>query len=111
MGSVGKTVVLSALIKMEMLRFLVSCLPLKKSKCVCICLCMYWTCSEMLKWERDSQNGALVMAGGDKLQAICVIRFSNMESASKWESGLILPAEPATPGKQGRGIRTGYLTG
>lgn len=42
------------------------------------------------------------MAGGKKLQAICVIRFSNMGSASELESGLILSAEPATPEKQGR---------
>lgn len=41
------------------------------------------------------------MAGGDKLQAIGEIRFSNIEIASEQESGLILSTELATPGKQG----------
>lgn len=81
---------------------------------MCICPCMYWICSEMLKWERGDQTGALGIAGGDKLQAICVIRFSNMENASLYESGLILSAELAAPGKQGEdglGIGTGNVTG
>lgn len=91
-----------------------SCLLTKQSKCVCICLCMYWICSEMLKWERGDQTGALGIAGGDKLQAICVIRFFNMENVSEYKSGLILSAELATPVKQGGdglGIRTGNVTG
>lgn len=68
----------------------------------------------MLKWERGDQTRALGIAGGDKLQAICVIRFSNMENASVYESGLILSAELAAPGKQGEdglGIGTGNVTG
>lgn len=54
----------------------------------------------MLKREGGDQTGALGVAGGDKLQAICVIRFSNMENASEYGSRLILSAELPTPGKQ-----------
>lgn len=101
-------------LKMKTPRLLVTCLQTKQSKCVCICPCMYWICIEMLKWERGDQTGALGVAGGDKLQAICVIRCCNMENASEYQSELILSAELPTPGKQGGdglGIGTGNVTG
>lgn len=83
---------------MEMPRLLLSCLQKKEQACVHPSVYvsdLQWD----VKWERGGQTGALAMAGGDNLQGICVIRFSNMESASEQESGLILSAEPATPGK------------
>lgn len=100
MGTVGKTVVLSGLIENENAEALSELFAIK-TECVCIFPCLYWICSEMLNWERGHQTGALGVAGGGKLQAICVIRFSNMENASEYGSGLILSAELATPGRQG----------
>lgn len=100
MGTVGKTVVLSGLIENENAEALSELFAIKTER-VCVFPCLYWICSEMLNWERGHQTGALGVAGGDKLQAICVIRFSNMENASEYGSGLILSAELATPGRQG----------
>lgn len=83
MGSVGKTVVLSGLIENGSAEGLSELFANKKEQvCMHLSVCT-GSAVRCEKWERGGQTGVLVMAGGDKLQAICVIRFSNMESASE----------------------------